>query len=85
MGASQVGQRVDTRRRVLIWPFEGGVFYLGVVDSPQLKQNFVPGGSLVWQLAQCSSVFRLMPQEEQNLAVAVMFFSQLGHFLMMTI
>src|ERR1700690_1595340 len=53
--------------------------------SPQLRQNFVPGGSLVSQCLQRSSADRSSPHEGQNLSAAPRSFEHLGHFLITTI
>jgi hypothetical protein len=53
--------------------------------SPQLVQNFVPGGSGVLQWPQVSVVLRFTPQAGQNFAWTVTFLPHCGHFFITTI
>ena len=53
--------------------------------SPQLGQNFVPGGTGVWQWAHVIAAARLAPHAEQNLAIAVTFSPQRGHLFATTV
>ena len=57
----------------------------GAMASPQLGQNFVPGGTGVLQWVQVMATLRFAPQEGQNLAKAVTFSPQRGHLLATTI
>lgn len=56
----------------------------GLMASPQLVQNFVPGGTTVLQCRQLTTAFIFTPQAGQNLAWAVTFLAQCGHLLATT-
>jgi hypothetical protein len=57
----------------------------GAMASPQLGQNFVPGGTAALQCGQVTAAARFAPHAGQNLARAVTCSPQRGHTFATTI
>ncbi len=57
----------------------------GLMASPQLVQNFVPGGTTMLQCRQLTTAFKFTPQAGQKFARAVTFLPHWVHLFATTI